>query len=197
VEIPKSHYVYELAYPKEMPKLAGVVFYVGKGTSLSRMDDHLREAAREDCDCAKCEAIRSVWAAGLAVVRNIVFTSRNEKVTLEEEIRRIVRHHSPYLTNMQHNQPAASVHTKLKQLIAAWLEVSVNQIIPEASLIEDLKADSLSLVELVIAMEEAFNLNIPSGDMQRLDTVQDVEDYLTKRSVFGSSIYSNLLDIPD
>jgi hypothetical protein len=104
MEIPKSHYVYEFAYPQEMPELAGIIFYVGKGTSLSRMNDHFREAASEKCDCAKCEAIRSVWAAGLAVVRKIVFTSGDEKITLDEESRRIIRHRSPYLTNVQHNR---------------------------------------------------------------------------------------------
>lgn len=84
-----------------MPELAGIIFYVGKGTNLSRMNDHLREAAREDCNCAKCEAIRSVWAVGLVVTRNIVFTSKDERATLDEESRRIVRHYSPHLTNLR------------------------------------------------------------------------------------------------
>lgn len=84
-----------------MPELAGIIFYVGKGTKLSRMNVHFREAASEKCDCAKCEAIQSVWAIGLAVVRNTVFTSINEKAALQEEARRIVLHYSPYLTNVK------------------------------------------------------------------------------------------------
>lgn len=74
-----------------------------------------------------------------------------------------------------------SIHEKLKRLLMTWLDIDESQIIPEASLIDDLKADSLSLVELVMAMEDAFNLRISSEDMQRIYTVQDVEDYLTKR----------------
>lgn len=100
MDIPKSYYVYEFAYPEEMPEVAGIIFYVGKGTSLSRMDIHLREAAREDCSCAKCKAIQSIWAVGLVVVRNIVFTSSDEMAALSEEKRRIVLHRSPYLTNI-------------------------------------------------------------------------------------------------
>lgn len=101
MDIPKSHYVYEFSYPERMPELAGIIFYVGKGTNLSRMNVHFQEAAREDCHCAKCEAIRSVWAVGLVVVRNIVFTSRDERATLAEEGRRIIRHYSPHLTNVR------------------------------------------------------------------------------------------------
>lgn len=97
--IPKSHYVYEFSYPEGMPELAGIVFYVGKGTSLHRMDSHLREAAN-GCDCEKCKAIRSVWDAGLVVVRRIVFESRSNSKTLNEEKRRILQHRSPYLTNV-------------------------------------------------------------------------------------------------
>src|SRR5262245_2196176 len=97
--IPKSYYVYEFSYPEGMPELAGIVFYVGKGTGLHRMDKHLYEAAN-GCDCAKCKAIRSVWDAGLVVVRRIVFESRSESETLNEERKRIIQHQSPYLTNI-------------------------------------------------------------------------------------------------
>ncbi len=101
MDIPKSHYVYEFAYPEEMPELAGIIFYVGKGTSLSRMDTHFQEAAREDCNCVKCGAIQAVWAADLIVVRRIVFESKNEIATLNEENRRILIHSSPYFTNIK------------------------------------------------------------------------------------------------
>ena len=104
MHIPISHYVYEFSYPEGMPELAGIVFYVGKGTSLRRMDNHLKEAAN-GCDCAKCEAIRSVWDAGLVVVRRIVFESQSESKTLNEEKRRILQHRSPYLTNKIQTQP--------------------------------------------------------------------------------------------
>lgn len=101
-KVPRTHFVYEYSYPSEMPDLAGVVFYVGKGTTLNRMDAHLTEAAGE-CDCAKCEAIRSVWALGLVVVRQIVFESMDERQVLMVEKQKIAQHLSPHLVNVQHN----------------------------------------------------------------------------------------------
>ncbi len=97
--IQKSHFVYEFSYPEELPELAGIVFYVGKATKLTRMDDHFKEAAK-GCICAKCEAIRSIWNLGLAVARRIVFESLSESEALNEERRRIIQHQSPYLTNV-------------------------------------------------------------------------------------------------
>ena len=108
--VPITHYVYEFSYPEEMPELAGTVFYVGKGTSLQRMNNHLDEAATS-CDCRKCEAIRSIWDAHLVVVRRIVFETLSNDYALQEERRRILLHQSPFLTNIQHiaktrNQPS-------------------------------------------------------------------------------------------
>ena len=88
-KIPNAYFVYEFSYPEGMSEVADKVFYVGKGTSLSRMDGHLREAAK-GCLCTKCEAIRSIWAAGLLVTRRIVFESRSESEVLNEERKRII-----------------------------------------------------------------------------------------------------------
>jgi excisionase family DNA binding protein len=101
MHIPQSYYVYEFSYPEGMPELAGIIFYVGKGTGLHRMNVHLNEAA-SGCDCAKCNAIRSIWGAGLVVARRIVFESSSETDTLDEGKRRILQHRSPHLTNVQH-----------------------------------------------------------------------------------------------
>src|SRR5215472_9128641 len=97
--IPNSYFVYEFSYPEGMPELAGIVFYVGKGTNTDRMDAHLREVAK-GCDCAKCRAIRSVWDLCLVVIRRIVFESRSESKVLNEERKRIIQHQSLYLTNI-------------------------------------------------------------------------------------------------
>lgn len=100
MKIPKSFYIYEFSYPEGMPEGKGAIFYVGKGTHVVRMDDHFREAMN-GCECNKCQAIRSVWDAGLTVVRRIVFESTSEMDTLNEERRRILQHQSPFLTNIQ------------------------------------------------------------------------------------------------
>jgi hypothetical protein len=99
MRIPELYFVYEFSYPERMPELGGIVFYVGKGTKLTRMDAHFKEAAK-GCICAKCEAIRLIWSLDLVVVRRIVFESRSESEVLNEERERIFRHQSPYLTNI-------------------------------------------------------------------------------------------------
>lgn len=70
------------------------------------------------------------------------------------------------------------VNPKIKEIIAEQLAVEPEKIKPEASFIEDLGADSLDIVELVMAMEESFNLEIPDEDAEKLKTVQDVQKYL-------------------
>ena len=67
---------------------------------------------------------------------------------------------------------------KVRDIIVETLGCDAEQVTPEASLTADLKADSLSLVELVMALEEATGLSIDDGDMKSLQTVGDVLDYL-------------------
>ena len=70
---------------------------------------------------------------------------------------------------------------KAKEKIASELEVSIDQLTPEAKFIEDLGADSLDTVELVMALEEEFGLEIPDEDADKLKTVGDALDYLRSR----------------
>jgi acyl carrier protein len=70
---------------------------------------------------------------------------------------------------------------KAKEKIAEELEVSVDQLTPEAKFIEDLGADSLDTVELVMALEEEFGLEIPDEDADKLKTVGDALEYLRSR----------------
>ena len=67
---------------------------------------------------------------------------------------------------------------RAKEIIAKELEVSVDQLKPEAKFIEDLGADSLDTVELVMALEEEFGLDIPDEDADKMKTVGDALDYL-------------------
>ena len=67
---------------------------------------------------------------------------------------------------------------KVRDAIVETLGCEVEAVKPEASLVDDLGADSLSLVELVMALEEATGLSIDDGDMKSLQTVGDVLDYL-------------------
>jgi acyl carrier protein len=67
---------------------------------------------------------------------------------------------------------------RIKEIIMEQLGVDENQITPEASFVDDLGADSLDTVELVMALEEEFNVEIPDEDAEKIRTVQDVIDYL-------------------
>ncbi len=70
---------------------------------------------------------------------------------------------------------------KFKEIIVDRLGVDPNEITPEASFIDDLGADSLDTVELVMAFEEEFDIEIPDEDAEKLTTVGKAMDYLKKR----------------
>ena len=70
------------------------------------------------------------------------------------------------------------VEKKVKEIIASQLEVTQEQLGNNASFMDDLKADSLAVVELVLALEQAFNLNIPEEDTERIKTVGDAITYI-------------------
>jgi acyl carrier protein len=67
---------------------------------------------------------------------------------------------------------------RLKKVVAEQLDVSEEEITAEASFVEDLGADSLDMVELVMAFEEAFDIEIPDEDAEKIQTVQDAVTYL-------------------
>ncbi|MBN2384900.1 acyl carrier protein [bacterium] len=69
---------------------------------------------------------------------------------------------------------------KAMDLIARQLDVDRNQVTLEASFSDDLGADSLDTVELIMAFEEEFDIEIPDSDAEQIKTVKDAIDYLTK-----------------
>ena len=76
-----------------------------------------------------------------------------------------------------------TIETKVKKVIADKLtDVDIEDIVPEASLVDDLGADSLALVELVMSMEEVFDIDIDDEDAEKLVTVKDAIDYIKSRS---------------
>ncbi len=76
-----------------------------------------------------------------------------------------------------------SLEDKVRDLIADQLGVNKEQVTPEASFIEDLGADSLDTVELVMAFEEAFGIEIPDEDAEKLTTVGAVLNYLKEKGL--------------
>ena len=75
----------------------------------------------------------------------------------------------------------SEMETKVKQIIAEKLGVSEDKITPTASFVDDLGADSLDQVELIMAFEDGFDVEIPDEDAEKLRTVKDALDYLTKK----------------
>lgn len=74
-----------------------------------------------------------------------------------------------------------AVNPKVKEIIVDQLGVEADKVKMEASFIDDLGADSLDIVELVMAMEEEFDLEIPDEDAEKLKTVGDVASYLDSK----------------
>ncbi|MBF0572808.1 MAG: acyl carrier protein [Desulfamplus sp.] len=80
-----------------------------------------------------------------------------------------------------------SIETKVRKIIAEKLSrvdsrIDVEDVLPEASLVDDLGADSLMLVELMMTMEEQFEIDMDEDESDKLKTVQDVIDYIKSKS---------------
>lgn len=75
-----------------------------------------------------------------------------------------------------------SISDKIIKVIAEKLGVEREEVAPEASLVDDLGADSLDLVELIMSMEEEFDIEIPDEDAEKIITVQHAIDYVKDHS---------------
>ena len=74
------------------------------------------------------------------------------------------------------------IEEKVQKIVAEKLSVEPEEVIPKASFVDDLGADSLDLVELIMAMEEEFDIEIPDEEAEKIQTVQDAIDYIKKHS---------------
>ncbi len=75
---------------------------------------------------------------------------------------------------------ADDIQQKVKDIIVEQLGVDAEQVKPEASFVNDLGADSLDTVELVMALEEAFDMEIPDEEAEKIQTVGQAVDYINK-----------------
>lgn len=75
-----------------------------------------------------------------------------------------------------------SLEAKVKELIVQQLGVNESEVVPEAKFIDDLGADSLDLVELVMALEDEYGIEIPDEDAEKIVTVGDALKYIKERT---------------
>jgi len=73
------------------------------------------------------------------------------------------------------------IEEKVKEIISKQLGVNASEVTPEASFVEDLGADSLDTVELVMAFEETFNIEIPDEDAEKIVKVKDAVEYIKNK----------------
>jgi len=71
-----------------------------------------------------------------------------------------------------------SVEDRVKKIISEKLSVDIKEVVPDASFVDDLGADSLDLVELIMSMEEEFDVDIPDEDAENITTVKDAINYI-------------------
>lgn len=74
------------------------------------------------------------------------------------------------------------IQEKVKKIIAEKLSVDVTEVVPDASFVDDLGADSLDLVELIMSMEEEFDIEISDDDSEKMVKVQDAFDYIAQNA---------------
>ena len=74
------------------------------------------------------------------------------------------------------------IEEKVQKIVAEKLSVEPEEVIAKASFVDDLGADSLDLVELIMAMEEEFDIEIPDEEAEKIRTVQDAVDYIKQHS---------------
>ncbi|HOP85441.1 MAG TPA: acyl carrier protein [Syntrophorhabdaceae bacterium] len=74
-----------------------------------------------------------------------------------------------------------TVAEKVKELIVKQLEIKESEVVPEAKFIDDLGADSLDIVELIMALEDEYGIEIPDEDAEKMETVGDAIKYIEER----------------
>jgi len=76
---------------------------------------------------------------------------------------------------------AADVSKRVRELMATQLGVDESEVVPQANILDDLGADSLDVVELVMALEEAFDIEVPDDDVENIRTVGEIQSYVASR----------------
>jgi acyl carrier protein len=76
----------------------------------------------------------------------------------------------------------SQVLTRVKKVVARVLSIDADKVVPEADIIQDLGADSLDTVDLIMELEDEFNIKFPDGKTEGIQTIQDVLTYIEETS---------------
>lgn len=108
-------------------------------------------------------------------LRVLIFQNKNKKEKIWVHITKILKKNNA--------DEKAKIFSRVNHIIVEQLGVKEEDLKPEASFIDDLGADSLDTVELVMALEEEFDTEIPDEDAEKIRTVKDVYDYIESKDV--------------
>jgi acyl carrier protein len=86
------------------------------------------------------------------------------------------------INNSEEGVSVSTTYERLKKIVVEQLGVEEDEVKPEASFVDDLNADSLDLVELIMSLEEEFGTEISDEDAEKIRTVQDAVDYIDERA---------------
>jgi acyl carrier protein len=84
----------------------------------------------------------------------------------------------PNTDNQTGDNPNMNTFERVKKVLIEQLDVSEEEVVPAASIVDDLKADSLDVVEIIMGLEEEFDIEIPDEDAEKIMTVQQIMDYV-------------------
>ena len=110
------------------------------------------------------------------ITQNLLLINEPTRQKVKNEIKKICAKYS--LERIPRNH---EILAKVKEMVAGQLGKSEDEITPESSFIEDLGADSLDLVELIMSMEDEFGLEISDEDAESIITVQDAINFIAER----------------
>ncbi len=71
---------------------------------------------------------------------------------------------------------------RVRKVLVEQIDVSEDEVVPSASIVDDLKADSLDVVEIIMGLEEEFDIEIPDDEAEKIKTVQDIIDHVETKS---------------
>ena len=130
-----------------------------------------------------------VWMVWMVRMVEIVFTNSTIKTIQTKITNSTIKTNITILTHLPgaNSVPAIckevslmSIEDKVKKIIAEKLSVDLSEVVPEASFVDDLGADSLDLVELIMSMEEEFDVEISDEDAEKITRVKDAMAYVAE-----------------